>query len=59
VGVRDGQIAALIASGQVKPRGDVRPSYVRGDGAPSRTDVAAQRATLSRLAALFPKNTCG
>ena len=53
IGVRDGQMAALIDSGQAKAKGDPRPSYIRGES-PSRESAAAYRATLRRLGAMFP-----
>ena len=51
---RDGYIAAQIAMGRAKTKGDPRPSYIRTEGTPSRGDVGTERATLARLAARFP-----
>ena len=55
VGVRDGQIAALVAIGEARASGDHVPAYVRSETS-SRGSVASQQATLSRLAARFPNN---
>lgn len=49
--VRDGQLAADIAAGRVKTRGDARPAYVR-DG--SARNTGSRQATVARLAAMFP-----
>jgi hypothetical protein len=55
VGTRDGQIAALLATGQAKARGDITPSYVRPEAAAPQS-ASAYRATLRRLGAMFPGN---
>jgi hypothetical protein len=58
VGVRDGYVAGLVASGQAKPRGSNRaPDYARADAAPP--SAASQRATIGRLAAMFPGQVTG
>jgi len=55
VGVRDGIVAADVATGRAKTRGDIRPSYVRGDDRPEPLRTPAQRdMALASLAAAFP-----
>lgn len=54
VGVRDGIVAADVATGRATTRGDIRPSYVRSDAPESlRSPVARDRA-LAQLAMAFP-----
>jgi hypothetical protein len=53
VGVRDGYLAGLVASGQAKARHSGGPSYLRDAEAEPQT-VQDYRATLARLGALFP-----
>lgn len=50
--VADAVVAADVRVGRVKARGDLTPWYAKTD-APS-LDAAGQRATFSRLAAMFP-----
>jgi hypothetical protein len=55
VGVRDGTVAADVAVGRAKARGDSYvPSYARSSDAPAPDAAAEQRATLARLGAMVP-----
>lgn len=54
VGVRDASIAAEVATGRAKARGDIRPSYVRSDDPEPLRSPAARDRTLAALGAAFP-----
>lgn len=61
LGVRDGQVAALVMSGQVTAKGGYRmPSYLaplEGEAvAATPQSIAAQKATLGRLGRWFPQS---
>lgn len=53
VGVRDGYLAGLVASGQAKARSSGGPAYLRDSETEPQT-VQSYRATLGRLAQLVP-----